>query len=172
MPEHWNNHPGCIRTASGRYVNILAPTLEMIAIEDIAHALCVAPRWGGHTRIPYSVAQHSLHVAQACPPFYALAGLLHDAAEAYLCDVPTPVKKLLKGYEDIEANFLQVIFERFGVGYPIPDSVKVADADVLQWEWDNLVIGNRGPDMYQHAEGVRANFLKAFHHYANRYPRN
>lgn len=70
----------------------LALTPDQVHLEDIAHALALKCRWTGHTREFYSVAQHSVHVAELLPPHLQMAGLLHDAAEAYLPDVASPIK--------------------------------------------------------------------------------
>lgn len=85
-----------IATFSGRLVNPWSLKLSDIAIEDIAHALSQINRYGGHTRVPYSVAQHSVILAQEAKLRWgsheALYLLLHDAEETYLNDVPRPVK--------------------------------------------------------------------------------
>jgi len=75
-------------------------------IEDIAHALSNTCRWAGHTDQFYSVAQHSAIVACHVPPHLRKEALLHDAAEAYLGDVPRPLKRLIRDYKARE-NLLQ-----------------------------------------------------------------
>lgn len=88
-----------VETYSGLYVDCFAPRPATIRLEDIAHALAHTCRFGGHCRTFCSVAEHAVHVAfkllnQGCNDF-ALAGLHHDDAEAYLGDVPRPLKPLL-----------------------------------------------------------------------------
>ena len=85
---------GFIGTFSGLRFWPLAPNLEKILVEDIAHALAHQCRFGGHASRFYSVAEHSVHVSQLCLPEHALWGLLHDASEAYLVDLPRPLKLL------------------------------------------------------------------------------
>src|SRR4051812_2148358 len=80
-----------ILTYTGKHVNPFDLKPDDICIEDIAHALALCNRFAGHTKRPMSVAQHSVYVSRLCPN-YRLAGLLHDASEAYLGDVTKWVK--------------------------------------------------------------------------------
>jgi hypothetical protein len=124
----------------------LEPKPEEILIEDIAHALARLCRWGGHSDNFYSVAQHSCFVAELLKARgYAvnvcLEGLLHDATEAYMSDVIRPLKRepgLMPGYVEAEAGLGKVIFERFGLVWPISSAVKEADDDLLHYEACNL----------------------------------
>ena len=114
----------------------LTPRVDLIDWRDIAHALALQSRFAGHTSQFYSVAQHSVSVSLACDHEDAAHGLLHDAAEAYLTDIPTPIKQLFPGYHAAEARLLGVIFEAFGLS---PDrlttaSVIEADQQALQSE--------------------------------------
>ncbi len=121
-----------IETRGGRKVDLLHPKPEMIDIDDIAHALSHICRFNGHTRRPYSVAEHSIFVAMQCPRELTLAGLLHDAAEAYIGDVTRPLKQLLKPiYKPIEAAFEQAIAERFGLDPLVFHHADVMQADLL-----------------------------------------
>lgn len=109
-----------IRTNTGKKFFPLAPTVDMVDIEDIAHALSHQCRFSGHTSKFYSVAQHSVHVAQLLEETHndkamALAGLLHDASEAYLVDVPSPVKKVMPTYRDAEELVMAAIMQTFGL---------------------------------------------------------
>jgi len=91
----------------------LDPRAEEVFIEDIAHALSMQCRYAGHTDNFYSVGEHSVHVSYIVPPRMALLGLLHDSTEAYLVDVPRPVKRHLTNYKKIEQLNWTVIAERF-----------------------------------------------------------
>lgn len=132
--------PDCIRTFTGVYVNILSPTAEMIRIEDIAHALSMQPRFGGHLPVFYSVAQHSIAVSGIVGRDDKLAALLHDASEAYLMDIPSPIKKHLSNYHEIEERFMKLISAKFGFEYPLNDAVKAADKELLELEWSQLML--------------------------------
>ena len=103
-----------IRTNSGLYMNVFEPTLEMIRIEDIAHALASLPRFGGHLNRHYSVAQHSVMCAMRAATIEdKRAALLHDGSEAYILDIPTPIKAKLPDYKMYENNLMLKIAEKF-----------------------------------------------------------
>lgn len=135
-----------IQTYTGRQFWPLSPRVEDIDVLDIAHALSNLCRFGGHCLQFYSVAQHSVLVSQTCErmapevPGAALWGLLHDASEAYLADVPRPVKPYLTGYEKLETQLLQTMAQRFGLPWPIPEIVKRIDSALLADEMVQLMI--------------------------------
>lgn len=117
-------------------VTPLWPTPEQIVIEDIARALSLQCRFLGHLPTHYSVAQHAIFVSCACAPEDALWGLLHDASEAYLGDVPSPLKRLPQwaAYRAVEAALQAAIYARFGLTGPEPPSVHEADRLLLTLE--------------------------------------
>lgn len=87
-----------ILTYTGRRFDLLRPSPGDIDIVDIAHALAHVCRWGGHCMHWYSVGQHSLWVSAYVEyerPDLALHALLHDAAEAYIGDIVTPLKRTM-----------------------------------------------------------------------------
>jgi len=129
-----------IRTASGLYLNILNPKPEQISLTDIAHALSNLCRFAGHTPTFYSVAQHSYLAASLVAHEHKLATLFHDATEAYLVDIPRPLKKHLPEYKPIEENLMKVIASKFGFQFPFHPEVKKADETMLKLEWDNLMV--------------------------------
>jgi hypothetical protein len=107
-----------MQTFTGRAVYPLDLRPENIDIRDIAHSLSLQCRYAGHVRRFYSVAEHSVHVARYCRqngPEAALEGLLHDATEAYLVDVPRPIKPFLKSYKMMEQRAWAAIAGRFGL---------------------------------------------------------
>lgn len=96
-----------IETFTGQFVNTKDPQPETIRLEDIAHALSNTCRYGGHCKRFYSVAEHAVFVSyrlqrKGFGRVTQLAGLHHDDAEAYLNDIPRPMKPLLgQVYEDL-----------------------------------------------------------------------
>lgn len=104
-----------ILTASGRKFSFLDPKPENVRIDDIAHALSLICRFGGHVRYFYSVAAHSMHVAKLVKPENALLGLLHDSPESYLGDMVRPLKRQMPAYQLAEARLETVIFDHFGL---------------------------------------------------------
>lgn len=133
-----------IQTFTGKQVFPLNPQADDIDIEDIAHALSMICRYTGHTRVFYSVAQHATLMTWVCNKTgYTLAerraALLHDASEAYLCDVARPIKPYLGDYRDFEDNLTKVIFDKFGVPYPLPPVIKQLDLVMLATERRDLL---------------------------------
>lgn len=124
---------------SGKAFWPLDPRPEEVEIDDIAWSLAHQCRYAGHCEDMYTVAQHSVLVSHACEPADALWGLLHDATEAYLVDVPRPVKKHLGGYLEIEAALARVIAARFDLPEEMPASVRHADEVLLATEKRDLM---------------------------------
>jgi len=137
--------PVCIHTFSGIAFDLLNPQPEMILIDDIAHSLALINRFNGAAIFPYSVAQHSLYVAGLLPPKLKLHGLLHDAAEAYVGDMVSPLKKIMPEYKEVEAKISKVVADVFGLSYPAPAEVKKADLAVLSAEREQVLNPSYGP---------------------------
>jgi 5'-deoxynucleotidase YfbR-like HD superfamily hydrolase len=124
-----------IETASGKLYHFLNPQPDEIVIEDIALALANKCRFGGHSDF-YSVAEHSVLVALRLPPGLQLAGLLHDASEAYLGDIPSPIKDVLPDYKKLENINQTAIEQKFGLDLSMDDfkKIKMADLAALRTE--------------------------------------
>ena len=139
------NKPTHIQTASGIKFYPFKPSQKEICIEDIAHALSQQCRFSGHTSFMgkmrhYSVAQHSLYCSYICEE-YPLWALLHDAAEVYLVDVPTPIKYRLPLFRELEDKIERTIANRFNLIWPRPSEVKQADIAAFEIEWVLLMEG-------------------------------
>lgn len=125
-----------IETYTGKRFYFLNPDPSMIEIKDIAHALSNTCRFSGHTWEFYSVAQHCLYVSDLLlekygDPELALEGLLHDAAEAYLTDIATPIKQAIPYYQEMENRILRTIFKKYDIHRSSTDRVKDADTCML-----------------------------------------
>lgn len=133
-----------INTYCGHIIDYNDPDPNEIDIRDIAHNLSFENRFIGQTALPYSVAQHcvlgSYILEQMGLPDIALQFLLHDATEAYVKDIPTPLKKLLGiKYQSIESSFNRAILERFNIVSFDDLLIKKIDLAMLAAEKDQLL---------------------------------
>lgn len=131
-----------IETVSGKRFHVLNPTPEDVDIEDIAHALSMQCRFTGHTKKFYSVAEHSYHVS-LLSKHDALCGLLHDASEAYISDLSRPVKYFSSigvEYKIVEERLMKVILGKFGLSWPMPETVHHAD-EIMLWSEKEQLMG-------------------------------
>ena len=147
-----SEHHAWLQTAGGRVVDALDTAPEGIEIADIAAGLSNAPRYAGQTVGFYSVAMHSVRMsallyhgdaaAESEDNYAARWALLHDASEAYLCDLPTPVKYELPDYRRLETRLQNRILKRFGLGLVMPLEVQEADARMLATEVRDLLVAH------------------------------
>jgi hypothetical protein len=128
-----------MQTYSGGRFYPLDPRPEEVNPIDIAHSLSLQCRFGGHVDRFISVAEHCVHMATWVEQKYALHALLHDATEAYVVDVPRPLKRDLIGYKEIEQGVWVAIAERFGISPEIPQQVHEADDRILLTERNALM---------------------------------
>lgn len=171
-----------IETFTGKKFHFLNPQPEEICIEDIAHALSNICRFTGHSSFFYSVAEHSIAVSVLTN---SLEGLLHDASEAYITDISSPVKPLLANYRDLERRITTAIEKQFGLRTKpeIHRGVKQADLDQLATEakyliksggigWDHWKVNQRGtkegivPTGYN-PDRAEQKFLQCFNRFTN-----
>jgi len=128
-----------ITTYIGKKFHFLEPSEDEIDIRDIAHALALTCRFGGHCSKFYSVAQHSVLVSWQVSEKNMLAGLMHDAHEAYLHDVPRPIKARIAGYADIANNLQNKIQLKYKYTITNEDEIKWADDTLLSTEKRDLL---------------------------------
>jgi uncharacterized protein len=156
VPDHAPPAPGpYLQTVSGRWVNPFEPDPQQLDAGDIARALANQCRFGGHCRVFYSVAQHSVIVSELVEQRGgdtedAFAALMHDASEAYLGDMPHPLKHrspLGAAFKAAEEPLEQAIRDRFRIKPDVPE-IKRADRALLAterrafsaeiWHWPEL----------------------------------
>jgi hypothetical protein len=124
---------------------------ENIRLETICHALSRLCRFGGHTSEFYSVAEHSVNVfrlaqGRRCEPIatptFLLQALLHDAAEAYVIDLPRPIKIMLPRYKVIEDKVQAAVWEWAGIDAPEGANLEILkelDDAAIHYEAANLM---------------------------------
>jgi uncharacterized protein len=144
-----------LQTVSGRWVNPFDPDPDQLDAGDIARALANQCRFGGHSRVFYSVAQHSVIVSELVEQRGGdaddvFAALMHDASEAYLGDMPHPIKHrspLGAAFKAAEEHLEAALRERFRIKADVPE-IKRADRALLaterrafsaeDWHWPEL----------------------------------
>lgn len=144
-----------ILLASGNYFDFEAPETSTYTIDDVAHALSLICRFGGHCAWHYSVAQHSVYVSRVVEPRFAYQALMHDAGEFAVGDMPKPLKTMLPDYSTIEKRVEADVFRRFNVRLPMPPEIKTADYRMLATE-QRQVMGNK--DSWSHKSAPFENF--------------
>ncbi len=138
--------PHWIQTYTGKAFDLSAPLPSMVCIEDIAHALATLNRYCGHAAWPYSVAQHSIMVAEivaATAPELGLPALLHDAAEAYTNDWSSPLKRMMKDADEhtlgefvqvplkVERSIERAIHRKFRIALTLAGHRLIKHADLI-----------------------------------------
>jgi hypothetical protein len=142
-----------IQTRTGVLIDVLNPSPGDFNLVDIGSALAKTNRFGGHTVEPYSVAQHSVIMAKLVPEEDRLWALMHDATEAYIGDLPKPIKNTLPAWDEMEGRIMGVIAEKYGLTLPMPASVKEADVRLFLTEVRDLM---RDTDAFgSGAEGLK-----------------
>lgn len=149
-----------MHTVSGHPYWPYDPRVDEVDIEVIAHHLSMQCRFNGAVQKFFSVAEHSYWCSFCGPDSEALERLLHDAAEAYIGDMIRPLKKLAEvgyRYRQLEFRNEKVIAEAFGLRYPWPPSVKIADEYIVGLEIDQLIhhIGDNPTPLHDGDEARR-----------------
>jgi len=166
-----------IMTLSGVEVNFSKPDPDSININDISNALSRIPRFCGHTRFFYSVAQHCLMCSYVCKEF-PLEALMHDATEAYMMDLPKPLKRLIPYYGAIEDRLAGAIALKLNFKYPFPEEIHIVDKKCLategkmlchkNWNWKSFGVDLYSEDIvnkfivYKNQNDVALDFLTRY----------
>jgi len=162
-----------IQLYSGEYFDYTRPDDGPYHITDIARSLSNLCRYTGHVSHFYSVAQHCVLASQMAPPFLQMAALLHDAAEAYLGDVNSPLKTMLPDYARLEEQVERALFERFHVPWEQMAQIKSIDWKMLATERFALMPlddTNYWPDHHPYLINIRPwDPLEAEQQYLNRF---
>lgn len=140
-----------IEVFGGRLLDLADPQPDQIELSDIAHALGNTCRFGGHIKRYYSVAEHSMNGARIVAAnggtlTQVLGFLMHDAHEAYIGDLPTPLKTAIRatgdnGYDAIRRKLDNAIADKFNLPVSVFDDELIHGADlaVLIHEGQNLL---------------------------------
>jgi hypothetical protein len=164
-----------IETVSHQQFWPLDPRPEDIHLDDIIHSLSMQVRFTGHTFEPYTIAQHSVLVADRAKEISGITNptktemvylwaLLHDATEAYLVDVPRPIKGFLTNYKKIEDRLMENICIRFNLPIKMPPEIKQADHDLLVTEAAYYFPIKRRPDRWSEKGELLNINVKAWSH--------
>lgn len=119
---------------SGAKMNYNAPEESDVTLDDLASALSNICRFSGHLPKFYSVAQHLVNTSRIVPVEFAFEALMHDTAEAFTNDLPTPLKWAFPIFKELESKIEQAMADRFGFNYPYNPAVKLADTQMLLLE--------------------------------------
>lgn len=119
---------------SGAILHYDHPETSDVTIYDLASALSNVCRFSGHLPCFYSVAQHLVNTSRIVKPEFAFDALMHDTAEAFTNDIPTPLKWVFPQFKEIETKIEAGMSKLFGFNFPYPPEVKLADTQMLLLE--------------------------------------
>jgi hypothetical protein len=144
MDRIMNKEDSWIRSYTGGKVYFFEPEKSTINFLDICHALSLLCRFNGATDFFYSIAQHSVLVADEvyketkCKNL-AYVGLLHDASEAFISDIPSPFKAHFPGFKEVEIKMEEWLSKEFRFEYPFDPIIKKHDLKALSTEMRDLM---------------------------------
>lgn len=158
-----------IKTYSGIWFNLADPKPTDVRIVDIAMSLSRINRFNGHTVRPYTVAQHSVHVAGLVGRELRLQALLHDATEAYIGDITRPLKELIGPViREIEHRVWLAIARKWHLPPVLHVDVRKADDDMLKNEQATIQKGGTGELKIWHEDLAYHRFMEAFEDYGGK----
>lgn len=127
-----------IALLSGVLFNYQDPGACEVEIEDIASALSNVCRFAGHLPCFYSVAQHAVNASYIAPAGHEFAALMHDTAEAFTNDLPSPLKWAFPVFKELEVSIETAMSSRFGFEYPLSPEVRLVDLQMLKLEKEGV----------------------------------
>lgn len=137
MSDNW------IGLLSGARMDYDAPEESDVTLDDLASAVSNICRFSGHLPCFYSVAQHLVNTSRIVPSEFAFDALMHDTAEAFTNDLPTPLKWSLPIFKELEVKIESAMSRRFGFAYPYAPEVKLADTQMLLLEKKYVKLDDR-----------------------------
>lgn len=141
---------------SGAQFNYNRPEESDVTLDDLASALSNICRFSGHLPAFYSVAQHLVNTSRIVAPEFAFDALMHDTAEAFTNDLPTPLKWAFPIFKELEVKIETAMADKFGFNFPYPDEVKQADTEMLILEKLYVKLDNR---VWPNYEGIEVDHL-------------
>lgn len=145
-----------ISLLSGGKFNYNKPEESDVTLDDLASALSNICRFSGHLPCFYSVAQHLVNTSRIVPPEFAFDALMHDTAEAFTNDLPTPLKWALPIFKELEVKIENAMSKKFGFNYPYPPEIKEADTNMLILE---KIYVKGDTSVWPHYEGIVVDHL-------------
>jgi hypothetical protein len=143
-----------ISLLSGSTFNYNDPESCDVKIEDVACALSKVCRFSGHIHYFYSVAQHCVNTSYIVSPEFAFEALMHDTAEAFTNDLPTPLKAALPIFKELEVKIESTMSKKFNFNYPFSPAIKLADLQMLKMEKEKI---KRDKDRWPLLDGIETN---------------
>lgn len=146
---------------SGAQFNYNKPEESDVTLDDLASALSNICRFSGHLPQFYSVAQHLVNTSYLVPPAFAFDALMHDTAEAFTSDLPTPLKWALPIFKTLEIKIETAMADKFGFTYPYPAAIKWADTQMLLLEKIHVKLDDRVWPAYSEEHVVGREFAES-----------
>lgn len=145
-----------IALLSGNLFDYNDPEGSNVTIEDIATALSNVCRFAGHLHYFYPVAQHAVNASLIVAPEHAFDALMHDTAEGFTNDLPTPLKWALPVFKELEVRIETAMSKKFGFNYPLSNEVKLADLQMLKLEKEKI---KRDKSHWEMLDGIETDHL-------------
>lgn len=136
---------------SGGRFNYNRPEESDVILDDLASALSNICRFSGHLPQFYSVAQHLVNTSRIVPAEFAFDALMHDTAEAFTNDLPTPLKWAFPVFKELESKIEAAMAKKFGFNFPYDPAVKLADTQMLLLEKKYVKLDTQ---VWPHYEGI------------------